>query len=119
MTGAVLVRWGTPIPGRETKGLDVFGKAIERFEKLAKDGRIHAHSEYISLTGTVGGFMLIQGEVEELQKIMVEPETLALNTQATMIVQDFETNLYAGGSDQAIQQLIGVQLESLSTLGYA
>src|SRR3954447_8337198 len=119
MTGAVLVRWGTPIPGRETKGLEVFGKAIERFEQLAKQGRIHAHSEYISLTGTVGGFMLIQGEVEELQKILLEPENLALTSQASMIVTDFEQNLYAGGSDQAIQELIGVELESLASLGYA
>ena len=119
MTGAVLVRWGAPIPGRETKGLEVFGKAIERFEKLAKDGRIHAHSEYISLTGDVGGFMLITGDVEELQKILLEPENLSLTSQAAMIVADFEQNLYGGGSDQAVQQLVNLQLESLATLGYA
>jgi len=119
MTGAVLVRWGAPIPGRETKGLEVFAKAIERFEQLAKQGRIHAHTEYIALTGSIGGFMLIQGEVEELQKILMEPENLALTSQASMIVADFEQSLYGGGSDQSIQQLIGVQLESLATLGYA
>jgi hypothetical protein len=119
MTGAVLVRWGASIPGRETKGLEVFGKAIERFEKLAKAGRIHAHTEYISLTGDVGGCMLIQGEVEELQKILLEPENLALTSQAALIVADFEQNLYGGGSDQTVQQLIGVQLESLGALGYA
>jgi len=119
MTGAVLVRWGANIPGRETKGLEVFGKAIERFEQLAKQGRIHAHTEYLALTGTTGGFMLVQGEVDELQKILLEPENIALTAQASLIVQDFEQNLYAGGSDQTIQQLIGVELESLSTLGFA
>jgi hypothetical protein len=119
MTGAVLVRWGANIPGRESKGLEVFGKSIERFEQLAKQGRIHSHTEYIALTGDSGGFMLVQGEIEELQKILLEPENLALTSQATMIVQDFEQNLYAGGSDQTIQQLIGVQLDSLATLGYA
>src|SRR3954453_23189468 len=119
MTGAVLVRWGTPIPGRETKGLEVFGKAIERFEQLANEARIQGEREKISLTGTVGGFMLIQGEVEELQKILLEPENLALTSQASMIVADFEQNLYGGGSDQAVQQLVGLQLENLSALGYA
>ena len=118
MTGAVLIRWGSNVPGRETKGLEVFGKAIERFEQLAKSGRIHGHREYIALTGSPGGFMIIEGEVEELQKILLEPENLALTTQATMIVQDFEQNLYAGGSDQTIQQLIGVELDSLASLGY-
>ena len=119
MTGAVLVRWGASIPGRETKGLEVFGKAIERFEKLAKDGRIHAHTEYISLTGDVGGFMLIQGDVEELQKILMEPENLALTAQASLIVSDFSQNLYGGGSDQAVQELVSLQMESLGALGYA
>jgi hypothetical protein len=119
MTGAVLVRWGTNVPGRETKGLEVFGKAVERFEQLAKAGRIHAHREYIALTGTTGGFMIIEGEVEELQKMLLEPENLALTSQASLIVKNFEQNLYAGGSDQTIQQLIGVELESLATLGYA
>ena len=119
MTGAVLVRWGANIPGRETKGLEVFGRAIARFEQLAKQGRIHSHSEYIALTGEVGGFMLIQGEIEELQKILLEPENLALTTEATMIVSDFRQDLYAGGTDQAVQELIGIQLSGLATLGYA
>ena len=119
MTGAVLVRWGANIPGREMKGLEVFGKAIERFEQLAKQGRIHAHTEYISLTGDVGGFMLVQGEVEELQKIMLEPENLAMTTEASMIVSDFSQNLYGGGSDKSVQELIGTYMTGLQTLGYA
>jgi hypothetical protein len=119
MTGAVVIRWGANIPGREMKSLDVFGKAVERFEQLAKSGRIHGHKEYIALTGTAGGFMIAEGEVEELQKIMIEPETLALNTKAESIVEDFEIQLYAGGSDKAMQDLIGTYMTSLTELGYA
>src|SRR3954454_9185598 len=78
MTGAVLVRWGANIPGRESKGLEVFAKSIARFEQLAKQGRIHSHNEYIALTGDVGGFMIVEGEVEELQKKNVETEKPAL-----------------------------------------
>jgi len=119
MTGAVLVRWGANVPGRETKGLEVFGKAVARFEQLAKQGRIHSHSEYVALTGDVGGFMIIDGDVDELQKILLEPENLALTSEASLIVQNFSQNLYAGGSDQTIQQLVGIEIESLETLGYA
>jgi len=119
MTGALLIRWGANVPGRETKGLDVFGKAIERFGQLQKQGRIHAHHEYIALTGETGGFMIVEGEVDELQKILVEPENLALTTEATLIVQDFSQNLYGGGSDQSVQELIGTYLGGLQTLGYA
>jgi hypothetical protein len=119
MTGATVIRWGASIPGRETKGLEVFAAAVERFEGLAKSGRIHSHKEYFSVDGKVGGFMLIEGEVEELYKIAAEPETLAMNTKAAQIVQDFEIQTYGGGTDKSVQELVGTYLGSLGELGYA
>lgn len=118
MNGALVIRWGANIPGREAKGLEVFGKAIEQFEGYAKQGRVHGHREFIALTGKSGGFMIADGDVEELQKILMEPQTLKLNTQAEAIVADFEITLYGGGSDQAVQELIGTYSGSLSELGY-
>jgi hypothetical protein len=118
MNGATVVRWGSTTPGREAKGLEVFGKAVERFEGLAKQGRVHGHHEYIALTGRAGGMMVIEGEVEELQKIMLEPETLALNTQAEAICEGFEITLYAGGTDQTVQEVIGTYMGALSEIGY-
>jgi hypothetical protein len=38
---------------------------------------------------------------------MTEEVTLALNAKAAAIVQDFEIPLYGGGSEQAVQQLMG------------
>ena len=118
MTGAALIRWGAQVPGREAKALEVFGRSIERFEQLTKEGRLHAHHEYIALTGRAGGFTILEGQVEELQKILVEPETLALNSQAEAIVADFEITLYAGGTDKSIQDLIGTYVGAMSDLGY-
>jgi hypothetical protein len=118
MNGAVVVRWGSSVPGREAKGLEVFGRAVERFEGLAKQGRIHEHHEYLALTGKAGGFLIATGEVEELQKISVEPETLSLNAQAEAIVTDFEITLYGGGTDQAVQEMMGTYMSSLSEIGY-
>lgn len=118
MTGAALIRWGGQVPGREAKALEVFGKSIERFEQLTKEGRLHSHHEYIALTGKAGGFTILEGEVEELQKILIEPETLTLNSQAEAIVADFEITLYAGGSDKAVQDLIGTYMGAMSDLGY-
>jgi hypothetical protein len=118
MNGATVVRWGATIPGREAKGLEVFGKAVEHFEGLAKKGRVHGHHEYIALTGRVGGMMVVEGDVAELQKILIEPETLALNTQAEAICQDFEITLYAGGNDQTIQEVMGTYMGALAEMGY-
>lgn len=118
MNGATVIRWGANVPGRETKGLEVFGKAIEFFEGLSKTGRIHGHREYIALTGSAGGFMLLEGDTKELLSLLAEPEILALNTQAEAIVQDFSIQVYGGGSDQAIQELIGTYSTAVGELGY-
>lgn len=118
MNGATMIRWGKSIPGREATSLDVFGRAINYYETLAKKGRIHGHREYISITGRDGGFALLEGEVEELTKILAEEETLRLNTQAMAVVQDFEIQTYAGGSDQAVQQLVGMYTAGLHDIGY-
>jgi hypothetical protein len=118
MNGATVIRWGATVPGRETKGLEVFGKAIEYFEGLSKKGRIHGHREYISLTGKSGGIMVVEGDTKELLAMQAEPEILALNSQATAIVQDFEIQVYGGGTDQAIQELIGTYSTAVGELGY-
>jgi hypothetical protein len=118
MNGAVLIRWGAGVPNREAKGLEVFGKAVERFEELTKQGRVHSHREYFSLTGRSNGFMIIDGQVEELLKIVAEDETLRLNAKAESIVSDFEVQVYAGGDDQSVQQLMGNYTSALQEVGY-
>jgi hypothetical protein len=118
MNGAMVVRFGTGIPGREAKGIEVFGKAVGRFEELTKEGRIHGHREYFSITGPSSGFMIVDGDLEELLKIAGEEASLRLNTQAEAIVSDFDIQVYAGGDDQSVQQLMGTYSSSLDEIGY-
>ena len=118
MNGCIVVRWGANIPGREVKGLEVFTEAIGYFEGLAKQGRIHSHHEYITLTGRDGGFMIADGEVDELTKIMTSMDTLALNGKAAAIVEDFEVQLYGGGNDASIMELVGMYTTSMQGMGY-
>ena len=118
MNGAIVVSWGASIPGREAKGLEVFGNAVQRFEEFAKSGRISSHREYFAVTGRDGGFMIVEGAVSELLAIVGEDETLKLNAQAAAIVEDFETQVYAGGDDQSVQSLMGDYVGSLQEIGY-
>jgi hypothetical protein len=112
------ISWRTGIPGRETKSLEVFASALTRFEGLAKQGRIDGHQEFFSITGDNGGFMIVTGQLEELLKIAGEPETRALNTRAAAIVRDFRVEIYAGGTDQSVQELMGDYTSRLGELGY-
>jgi hypothetical protein len=118
MNGSVLIRWGSPAPGREAKALEVFGKAVARFEQHTKEGRVHGHPEYFSLTGPQNGFMIIDGEVDELMKILAEEETIQLNGQAAAIVSDYGVETYAGGDDHTVQRLMTNYTGSMQELGF-
>jgi hypothetical protein len=111
-------RWGASIPSREAAGLNVFGKTVARFEELAKSGRVHGHQEYFSVTGRNGGFMMIDGELDELMKILVEDETMKLTDQASAVVSDLEIQAFAGGNDRATQQLVTDYTTNLQEIGY-
>lgn len=118
MNGSMLISWGTTMPGRETTALEVFGKAVARFEQYTKEGRVHGHREYFAVTGAQGGFMIIEGEVEELLKILREEDTLQLNAQAAAIASDFTIEAYAGGDDQTVQRLMTNYTEGMQELGF-
>ncbi len=118
MNGAVLIRWGASVPGREAMGLELFGRAVGRFDELTKQGRVHSHREFFSVTGHDGGFMMVDGDLDELMRILGEEETLRLNAQAAATVEDFEIQAFAGGSDPAVRQLMSTYTAGLADMGY-
>ena len=121
MQGALMISWGSPVRGREAQSLGSFGKALGYFEELAKEGRIHGHREYFCLTGNSAersGFMIVDGDLEELQKIQLEDRNLRLMAEASSIVENFEVTLCAGGSDQAIGENVARFTETMSEMGY-
>ncbi|MDQ3981598.1 MAG: hypothetical protein M3271_02820, partial [Actinomycetota bacterium] len=64
------------------------------------------------------GFMIVDGELEELQKIQLEDENLKLMAEASSIVEGFEVTMCAGGSDQAVGESVTRYVETLASLGY-
>ncbi len=121
MQGALMIAWGNPVRGREAKSLETFSKALTYFEGLAKEGRIHGHREYFCLTGNSSrraGFMLVDGEMEELQKIQIEDENLRLMSEASALVEGFEVTVCSGGSDQSIGENVTRFTETMAALGY-
>jgi hypothetical protein len=121
MNGAMIITWGGNVPGREAKGLEVFGRALAQFDELAKEGRIHGHKEYISLTGNtneVAGTMVIEGALDELLKIQAEEDTRALLVEAASITQNFTVRISVGGDEQTLTNEIGLYSKTLAGLGY-
>jgi hypothetical protein len=106
LTGAVVFRWGAPVPGREGLALQVFESFLQWADDLAKTGRIHGHEEWMSVTGRPGGLMVVTGPLDDLLALQGEDDTLRLRQEAALAVSDFDLQVYAGGTDSSLQQVL-------------
>jgi len=109
--GAIIITWGTPVRGREMQSLDVFGRSLAYWDEQAKEGHIHGHHEYFALTGnatTRQGTMVIDGDLNELARLMVDEQNTRLLAEAGQIVENLDISLCEGNSDEAITRYVGV-----------
>ena len=109
--GAIIISWGTPVRGREMQSLDVFGRSLAFWDEQAKEGRIHGHHEYFSISGNAtqrSGTMVIEGDLDQLAQLMVTEENTRLLAEASQIVDNLDTQLCQMNSDEAIGQYVSV-----------
>jgi uncharacterized protein (UPF0128 family) len=109
--GAIIITWGTPVRGREMQSLDVFGRSLAYWDEQAKEGRIHGHHEYFAISGNAtqrAGTMVIDGDLDELARLMVAPENTRLLAEASQIVENLDTALCEANSDDAINRYVSV-----------
>jgi len=112
--GAMIISWGNSVRGREMKGLEVFGKALAFYDDLAKQGRIHGHREFFSLTGNAterAGTMVVEGDLAELLKLQTEDENQRLLDQAGLICENFTVQICRAADDEAVGQYVSVLQE--------
>jgi len=109
--GAIIITWGNPVRGRETQSLDVFGRSLAYWDEKAKEGRIHGHHEYFAVTGNATqrqGTMVIDGDLDELARLMIDEDNTRLLAEASMIVENLDTSLCEANSDEAITDYLNV-----------
>jgi hypothetical protein len=109
--GAIIITWGTPVRGREMQSLDVFGRSLAYWDEQAKEGRVHGHHEYFALSGNATkrqGTMVIEGDLDQLARLMVDEQNTRLLAEAGQIVENLDTQLCEMNSDEAITRYVEV-----------
>ena len=117
MNGALVHTWRRTVPGRETKGLEVFGRALAYYDEMAKEGRIHGHSEFFGVTGNPAGMVVITGDIEELNRLQLEETYMQICTEASMVAEDFTARLMGGGNAESVTEGVTGYLEALARMG--
>jgi hypothetical protein len=85
----VFIGWGPPIRGREAKGLDVFDESVAYWGRLQQEGQIESFEVVVLYPhgGDLGGFALLRGSGESLDRIRASDEFNRLVARAGLVVE--------------------------------
>jgi hypothetical protein len=103
----VFIGWGHAVRGREAKSLDVFGESVQYWDRLQQEGQIESYEVVLLYPhgGDLGGFALLRGSGENLDRIRASDEFNRLLARATMIVDS------VGVVSAALGSSLGPQVE--------
>jgi hypothetical protein len=115
--GALITTWGAPVRGREAKALEVFTEFLQFWGKRAAEGKVSEPEVYFAADGS-HGMAVVRGRADVLNELWLEDESMRLIDKSQWIVEDLKTHLYLGGSQESIQDLMGMFAENGQQLGY-
>lgn len=100
---ALVFFYGTPVPGREAKALEIFTDVTTFFGKLAANGKT-AEPEIFHY-GFGGGMMILRAEsVEDLQEVLESDEGRKLIAAASFTSTEFRYEFMFTG-DQLMENM--------------
>lgn len=100
MKAALVVKFTTPVPGRERAAL-AYGHELDDFaKKKASEGVVSQPKWYWSSNGD--NMVIVEGEYENLLQLSADPEVTKLENKGTILMQDFRDELVAVGRDEAL-----------------
>ena len=83
------ISWGSPIPGREERSLEVFNEAMGYYGRLQQDGRIDSIDvAMFAANSDLGGYIELHGTHEQLDSAQQEEEFQRVMLDASLVVTD-------------------------------
>lgn len=116
-TGAISISWGSVIPGREPKALEVFGKIMLFAEELQKSGQIDQVLMFVPIAGSPRDTLLLLGDTEKLPGLLVDDNFDSHLQEGMLVVEDLRISLWGGGSPDSLSEGLTEYLERLQSHG--
>lgn len=87
----LFISWGTPVRGREERGLEVFNEALGLYGRMQQDGRLEAFSVcLLDPNGNLNGYIQLHGTSEQLTAAKNDDEFRRVMVDAAMVVDDLQ-----------------------------
>jgi hypothetical protein len=109
----LFISWGTPVRGREERGLEVFNESMGLYGRLQQEGRIERFDVVLlGPSGNLNGYIELHGSVEQLAALREDDEFQRNIIEASLIVDDFR--LADGVTNEEIARQIALYQESVA-----
>ena len=83
----LFMSWGSPVPGREERGLEVFNEAIGICGRMQQEGRIEKFDVVLlEPNGDLNGYIEIHGSAEQIAAVHEDDEFQRNTVDASLVV---------------------------------
>jgi hypothetical protein len=81
--------WGTPVRGREERGLEVFNEAVGLYGRMQQEGRIEGFDVVLlEPNGGLNGYMQLRGSAEQIAAVRADDEFRRITIDASLVVDE-------------------------------
>jgi hypothetical protein len=120
-TSALIMTWGMPIEGRESKALEVFFATVQYWNRLQQEKKIEVFHSYGTITGnleTQSGMLIAEGSDAQIEAVRNSEEFRQVLARVTAIGHNIGVELAETGErmttrmqryGQAVKQTLGSQ----------
>ena len=109
----VVISWGSPRPGREERGLEVFNEALGMYGQFQQDGRIESFDVVLlSPNASMNGYICLKGSADQLNAMKEDDDYRRVLTNAALVCEGVCAT--DGATDEGVADYIRVYQDSIA-----
>lgn len=109
----LFIGWGTPVRGREERGLEVFNEAIGFYGRMQQEGRIERFDVVLlGPNADLNGYIELYGSAEQLAALRESEEFRRNLIDASLVVDDLRQ--IDGFANEAVAQEMALYQEGIA-----
>jgi hypothetical protein len=109
----LFIGWGTPVRGREERGLEVFNEALGLYGRMQQEGRIEKFDVVLlGPNAELGGYIELYGSAEQLAAIRESEDFRRTIADASLVVDALRQ--IDGFANEAIASQMALYQESIA-----
>ncbi|MGZ3424335.1 MAG: hypothetical protein ACXWUG_17380 [Polyangiales bacterium] len=114
---ALIVEWGMPTPGRESKALEEFFSHVQWWTELKAKGTINDFRLYGTNTGELGvgaGFVVVEGSLDQITKFSQSDDFRRSISRVSLITESLHVRtLDTGDAMMKRMQIYGAAVKEM------